>query len=157
MVKSPSVFKAQLKTSSRKPSGTLLPRHSLLILPLISEALKHVLSHSVVSDYLQLHGLKPSRLLSMGFSRQEYWSGLPCHLPGDLPDPGIKPASLMFPALAGGFFTTNTTWEGQQSIVRDKSGRDYFKAYIHGIFRVIPWVKQISMYRTMYCLSGTNR
>ena len=50
----------------------------------------------------------------MGFSRQEYWSGLPCPPPGDLPDPGIKPASLMFPALAGGFFTTNTTWEGQQ-------------------------------------------
>ena len=37
--------------------------------------------------------------LSMGFSRQEYWSGLPCILPGDLPDPGIKPMSLMSPAL----------------------------------------------------------
>ena len=36
--------------------------------------------------------------LSMGFSRQEYWSGLPCPPPGDLPDPGIKPASLMSPA-----------------------------------------------------------
>ena len=36
--------------------------------------------------------------LSMGFSRQGYWSGLPCPPPGDLPDPGIKPASLMFPA-----------------------------------------------------------
>ena len=41
--------------------------------------------------------------LSMGFSQQEYWSGLPCPPPGDLPDPGIEPAS---PALAGGFFTT---------------------------------------------------
>ena len=41
--------------------------------------------------------------LSMGFSRQEYWSGLPLHSPGDLPNPGIKPAS---PALAGRFFTT---------------------------------------------------
>ena len=48
---------------------------------------------------------------SMGFSRQEYWSGLPCSPPGDLPNPGIKPASLMSPALAGGFFTTSTTWE----------------------------------------------
>ena len=37
--------------------------------------------------------------LSMGFSRQEYWSGLPCHPPGDLPDPGIKSTSLMSPAL----------------------------------------------------------
>ena len=49
--------------------------------------------------------------LSMGFSRQEYWSGLPCPPPGDLPDPGINPVSLMSLALAGGFFTTNTTWE----------------------------------------------
>ena len=49
--------------------------------------------------------------LSMGFSRQEYWSGLPCLLPGDLPDPGTEPASLMSPALAGGFFTTSATWE----------------------------------------------
>ena len=48
--------------------------------------------------------------LSMGFSRQEYWSGLPCPSPGDLPDPEIKPRSLMSPALAGGFFTTVPTW-----------------------------------------------
>ena len=41
--------------------------------------------------------------LSMGFSRQEYLRGLPCHPPGDLPNPRIKPVS---PALAGGFFTT---------------------------------------------------
>ena len=47
----------------------------------------------------------------MGFSRQEYWSGLPCLPPGDLPNPGIKPESLKFPALAGGFFTTSATWE----------------------------------------------
>ena len=44
--------------------------------------------------------------LSMKFSRQEYWCGLPFPSPGDLPDPGIKPASLVSPALAGGFFTT---------------------------------------------------
>ena len=48
---------------------------------------------------------------SMGFSRQEYWSGLPFPYPGDLPDPGIEPVSLMSPALAGGFFATSTTWE----------------------------------------------
>ena len=48
--------------------------------------------------------------LSMGFSRQEYWSGLLCPPPGDLPDPGIKPTSLPSPALTGGFFTTGTTW-----------------------------------------------
>ena len=43
---------------------------------------------------------------SMGFSRQEYWSKLPCPPPGDLSDPGIEPASLTSPALVGGFFTT---------------------------------------------------
>ena len=42
--------------------------------------------------------------LSMGFFRQEYWSGLPFPSPGDLPDPGMEPTSLMSPALAGGFF-----------------------------------------------------
>ena len=47
----------------------------------------------------------------MEFSVQEYWSGLPGHPPGDLPDPGIKPKSLRSPALAGRFFTTSTTWE----------------------------------------------
>ena len=49
--------------------------------------------------------------LSMGFSRQEYWSGLSCPPPGDLSDPGIKLTSLKSPALAGRFFTTSTTWE----------------------------------------------
>ena len=50
-------------------------------------------------------------LLSMGFSRQEYWSGLPCSPPGGLPDPGIEPISLKSPALAGEFFSTSATWE----------------------------------------------
>ena len=43
--------------------------------------------------------------LSMGFSRQEYWCWLPFPTSGDLPDPGIKPMSLVSPALAGRFFT----------------------------------------------------
>ena len=43
--------------------------------------------------------------LSMGFSRQEYWGGLPCPPPGELPNPGVEPESLTS-ALAGGFFTT---------------------------------------------------
>ena len=47
--------------------------------------------------------------LSMGFSRQEYWSGLSCPSPRDLHDPEIKPTSLTSHALAGGFFTTRTT------------------------------------------------
>ena len=52
--------------------------------------------------------------LSMGFSRQEYWSGLPFPSPGDLPDRGIKFTSLMSPALAGKFFTTSDTWEAHR-------------------------------------------
>ena len=60
-----------------------------------------------VLSFVQLFA---TRGLSMGFSRQEYWSGLPFPPPGDLPDPGIKPE---FPALAGGFLTPSATWEAQ--------------------------------------------
>ena len=49
--------------------------------------------------------------LSMGLSRQEYWSALPCPPPGDLSDLGVEPSSIMSPALSGRFFTTRTTWE----------------------------------------------
>ena len=52
--------------------------------------------------------------LSMGFSRQEHWSGLSCPPPGNLPDPGIEPMSLTSLALAGGFFTTSATWEADR-------------------------------------------
>ena len=55
-----------------------------------------------------------------GILRQEHWSGLPCPPPGDLPDPGIKPTSLVSPALAGGFFTTSATWEAQRKICDTK-------------------------------------
>ena len=54
-----------------------------------------------------------------GFSRQEYWSGLLCPPPGDLPDPEIKPISLVSPALAGRFFffflTASATWEAPKA------------------------------------------
>ena len=50
--------------------------------------------------------------LSMGSSRQEYWSGLPCPPPGNLPGPGSKPVSPISPALAGVFFNSSATWEG---------------------------------------------
>ena len=55
--------------------------------------------------------------LSMGFSRQEYWSGLPFPSPGDLPDPGIK---SLFPVLAGGFFTTDITLQNLNQSLRLK-------------------------------------
>ena len=49
--------------------------------------------------------------LSMRFSRQEHWRGLPCPAPEDLPDPGIEPESSASSALAGRFFSTSATWE----------------------------------------------
>ena len=52
-------------------------------------------------------------ILSMGFSRQKYWSGLPCPPPRGHHNPGIEPVSLMSSSLAGGFFTTSTTWKAQ--------------------------------------------
>ena len=64
---------------------------------------------SVVSDSLQPHVARQTPL-STGFSRKEYWSGLPCP-PRGLPDPGIEPTSLRSPPLADGFFTTSATWE----------------------------------------------
>ena len=75
--------------------------------------------------------------LSMGFSRQEYWSRLLGPSPGDLPDPGIKPSSL---ALAGEFLfflNTSTKWEA------------LFKGYIP--FIVI--IKLLTIFLVLYCIS----
>jgi len=58
--------------------------------------------------------------LSMGFSRQEYWSGVPCPPSGDLPHPGIKPTSLTSTALAGRFLTTSATWEAPKPSFRGR-------------------------------------
>ena len=70
-----------------------------------------VLSCSVMSDSLWPMDYSLPGPLPMAFSGQEYWSGLPCPPPGDLPDLRIELASFMSPALAGKFFTTSTTWE----------------------------------------------
>ena len=53
----------------------------------------------------------PQAPLSMGFSRWEDWSGLPCPPPGDLPNPGTEPATLRSPELAGRCFASSATWE----------------------------------------------
>ena len=70
-----------------------------------------------MSDSVTLWTVVHQATLSMGFSRQEYWSGLPCPLPGDLLYLGIEPVSLTSPALAGRFFTTKVNWEVQFSSV----------------------------------------
>ena len=55
--------------------------------------------------------------LSMGFSSQEYWRGLPYPPPAGLPNPRIKPVSLTSPALAGRFFTASATWEAHYKAI----------------------------------------
>ena len=69
-----------------------------------------------MSDSLQSLTIACEVPLSMEFSRQEYWSGLPFPSPGELPNPETQPASLMPPGSAGGFFTTSATWETQYSL-----------------------------------------
>ena len=72
---------------------------------------------SVVSDSETIWTAAHQAPVSMGLSWQEYWSGLRCPSPGNLPNPGIEPISLMSPALAGGFFTTRATWAFQVAII----------------------------------------
>ena len=64
-----------------------------------------------MSDSVTSWTVAPQIPLLMELSRQEYWSGLPCLSPGDLPIPGIEPTSLMSPALTGELFTTGAPWE----------------------------------------------
>ena len=68
-------------------------------------------------------------LLPMELSRQEYWSGFPGPPPGDLPNPGIKPMSLMSPVLAGGFFSSSATWEVQPTEVIPLNFLFYLTSY----------------------------
>ena len=71
----------------------------------------YVLRHSIVSASCTPWTVAYHALLSMSFSQQEYWSGVPFPPPGDLPDPEINPTS---PLLAGEFFATSTIWEAHQ-------------------------------------------
>ena len=66
--------------------------------------------------------------LSVGLSRQEYWSGWPCPPPGDLPDPGIEPVSLLSSALAGGLFTTAPPGKPHKYCTSDKSSWELYSA-----------------------------
>ena len=65
-----------------------------------------MLSHSVVQLFCNPRDCSPPGSSVQGIFSQEYWSWLSFPTPGDLPDPGIKPACPVSPALAGGFFTT---------------------------------------------------
>ena len=79
------------------------------VIPDYTCACVHVKSLSYVQLPATLWTVARQALLSMGFSRQEYWSGFPFPPPGDLPDPGMELTSLMSPALAGSFLTTSAT------------------------------------------------
>ena len=67
--------------------------------------------------YVTLWTVAHQAPLSIGFSRQEYWSGLPFPPPGNLPNPGIEPTSLASLALTGRFFTTNVTWKASSPLL----------------------------------------
>ena len=77
--------------------------------------------------------------LSMGILRQEYWSGMPCPCPGDLPDSGIKPESLMSPALAGRIFTTNATWDAPNITTKDIKSLKFKSANVLELTRYSLW------------------
>ena len=92
-----------------KLGSPTLQADSLLSEPLCMHAC--MLSHFSCAQLFATQGTTIRQTpLSLGFSRQEYGNGLPCPSPEYLPDPGIKPTSLLSPALAGRFFTTSATW-----------------------------------------------
>ena len=86
-----------------------------------------MLSHfSRVQLFATLWTITHQASLSMGFSRQEYWSGLPCPPPGNLPDPGIEPSPLASPVLPGMFFTTSTTLEAPECPIQPHLGSQLY-------------------------------
>ena len=94
-------FRAEGLASSSFPSGCPLPKVELCWL--LSQLFSRV---QLFAAPWTVARWAP---LSRGFSRLEYWNGLPCPPPGDLPNPGIEPASLMSPALADEFFITSAS------------------------------------------------
>ena len=104
--------------------------------------------HSQVQLFVTPWTVARGAPLSMGFSRQEHWSGLPFPPPGHLPDPGIHPWGLEFAALAGGFFTTGATWDSESEVAQscptlhDPVDCSPSGSSVHGIFRtkILEWV-----------------
>ena len=119
-----------LRSSTR--DGTLQWKHGVLTIGPPGKSQKWIILFAfcccclvtkVISDsFVTLWTVARQAPLSMGCSRQEYWSRLPFPTPGDLPNPGIEPASLVSPALTGRFLTTNATLEALKSC---KSGLNY--------------------------------
>ena len=81
--------------------------------------------------------------MSMGFSRQEYWSGLPFLSPEDLPNPGIEHTFLTYPALADGFFTASATLhEAKRKLLSRVRPFATPQTIVQGILqaRILEWV-----------------
>ena len=120
------------------------------------ESHSRVLSrYSRVRLFATLWTLALQAPLSLGFSRQEYWSGLPCPPPGHLSDPRIKPASLMSPELVGRFSITSTTWEARES---HSTCRILFNHHnkCRGMYLLLPFAKEGNWtWRTMKRQSQT--
>ena len=117
-----------------------------------------VLNRFCMSDSLWRYGSAALQaLLSVRFSRQKYWSGLSFPPPGDLPNPGIKPASLMSPALAGRFLPLIPPGKpipfhpfystGSYSVLcGDLSGKEIQKTRIYGCI----WASQVDWWSTVH-------
>ena len=93
--------------------------------------------------------------LSMGFPRQEYWSGLQCPAPEDLPNPGIEPVSLMSSALAGRFFTTSAMQEAHTFYIKCIYTYKYVYAYIGA--EKVQTVKNLSSVQKTWVQSELGR
>ena len=89
----------------------LLPFNSTVMLLVCCVLCVLLIHFSCVWLFAILQTVAHQAPLSIGFSSQEFWNGLPCPPPGDLPNPGPEPTSLMSSILAGRFFTTSTNWE----------------------------------------------
>ena len=117
-----------------------------------------VFSCSLVSNYFVASWTVARQApLSVEFSRQEYWSGVPFPTSGDLSNPGIKCTSLASPVLIGRFFTTGTTWEAQVQLIYNISYRctvqwfTYFKGYTPLLVNIKYWLH--SLRYTIYSYS----
>ena len=89
--------------------------------------------------------------LSMGFSRQGYWGRLPFLTQGDLPDPGIEPAS---PALAGRFFTTESPWKSIRAPCFSIRGSDYLKPGIQEVGSALCFCVRLKLFLNLFILIG---
>ena len=100
---------------------------------------------SVVSDSATPHAVVPHVLLSMRFSRQDHWNGLPFASPEDLPNPGIEPLSPVSPALAGGFFTFVSPGKPRKRAVSVK-GRMEMRSIVGAAWMEGTWADSVSRY-----------